>query len=75
MNPKAIKLTSKIDQIVSDIVSHMALPTADPKIKNQLARYVKGQILSLLTQVDVKDSASLNTVLLNHFDTINKGDN
>ena len=41
MNPQAIKLTSKIDQIVSDIVSHMALPTADPKIKNQLARYVK----------------------------------
>jgi len=67
MNAQAIKLTSKIDVKVSEIVSHMALPTADPKIKNQLARYVKGQIISLLCDLDARDFEGLDGVVINHF--------
>lgn len=70
MNYKERDMTTKVDKTVTDIVKHMALPSADPKLKNQLARYVKGQILALLTQMEVKDQSSLNTMLMNHFDAI-----
>jgi len=67
MTPDQITMTTKIDSAVSEIVKHMALPTADPKIKNQLARYVKSQILALLLNVDTSDTVTVVTLVLNHF--------
>lgn len=67
MTPAEISLNTKLDQSAANIVKFMALPTADPKIKNQLARYVKGQLLAVIVSTTKDDMKAIEGVIKDHF--------